>query len=124
VNDVVNINDGVFVKVIDISVEKTTTTDHVEAGTKTSDSRNNNNANCKVRHKIKLSMKYVNQDNGLDLDISNDQLANDMLLSHQSGSNNNNTRTNNDGGGGDANSQLERALASNMVSVLPLILEI
>jgi predicted RNA-binding protein with RPS1 domain len=117
VNDVVNINDGVFVKVIDIFVEKTINTNqynnhNVEAGTRTSDSRNNN-ANCKVRHKIKLSMKYVNQDTGLDLDISNNQLANDMLLSQESSSRGGSGRNNN-GNGVNNSHLLERALASNI----------
>jgi hypothetical protein len=79
--------------------------------------------------RLNLSMKYVNQDNGLDLDVSNDQLANDMLLSQESSSlshgnsgrdnnTNNNARTTNEsgGGGGGVNNShlLERALASNI----------
>ena len=107
VNDVVNINDVVFVKVIDIFVETIDTDhyNHVEAGMASSGN------NWRVRHKIKLSMKYVNQDNGQDLDVTNDQLANDMLSQESSsrGSGSNNT---NDGGG--MNSHLERALASNI----------
>lgn len=102
-SDVVSLDDEVWVKVMDVQVESFE--DDITGRTR-------------QRHKVKLSMKYVHQDTGQDLDVDNEQLEDDMQ------------RNSNRGGGGGsggsgrgmnvgdgtngANSQLGRALASNI----------
>eukprot|EP01082_Thalassiosira_pseudonana_P014781 g13189.t1.1.5e17418b g13189 g13189.t1 contig8:114374-115540(-) len=102
VNDVVSLEDEVWVKVMDVQVEQ------IEG------SGEDGGGFTRQRHKVKLSMKYVNQDNGEDLDEGNEQLEQDMARSGGAGRGR--------GGGGDfdkdgtggANSMLGRALASNI----------
>jgi len=97
VNDVVSIDDQVYVKVIDVSIEQT------------DDGRQ--------RHKFKLSMKYVHQDTGQDLDPDGELMEQDLMRSqHRSGGGGSGRNTQNfdqDGTGG-ANSLLGRSLASNI----------
>lgn len=99
VNDVVSMDMEVWVKVIDVQVENIEDAD---------------SGRTRQRHKIKLSMKYVHQDTGEDLDPRNEQLEGDLQRSRGGG-----------GGGGSrgnaaidgtsgADSQLGRALASNI----------
>ncbi|KAL3766141.1 hypothetical protein ACHAWU_004141 [Discostella pseudostelligera] len=97
VSDIVSLNDTVWVKVIDIQVE--TITDDETGRTR-------------PRHKVKLSMKYVNQENGHDLDPENELFEEDRQRSG-----NNSGRGGGAGGGnedGGANSLLGRALVSNI----------
>ncbi|KAL9184964.1 hypothetical protein ACHAXT_002741 [Thalassiosira profunda] len=91
VNDVVSLEDEVWVKVMDVQVEET------EDGRR--------------RHKIRLSMKYAHQDTGQDLDPENEQMEADMQRGSKGGGGG--------GGGGNAfdsgaSSQLGRSLASNI----------
>ena len=103
VNNVVSLNDEVWVKVMDVQVE--TFEDEMSGKTR-------------QRHKVKLSMKYVHQDTGQDLDPENEQLEGDMQRSRGGGGGGgggNRGRGNLDEGGtGGASSQLGRALASNI----------
>ena len=97
VNDVVAIDDQVYVKVMDVSIEQT------EDG--------------RQRHKFKLSMKYVHQDTGQDLDPDGELMEQDLMRSqHRSGGGGGGRNTQNfdqDGTGG-ANSLLGQSLASNI----------
>ncbi|KAL7463098.1 hypothetical protein ACHAXS_003479 [Conticribra weissflogii] len=111
VNDVVNLDDLVYVKVIDVQVEQIES-DRVD----THVGNSNYGGGMRQRHKIKLSMKYVHQDTGEDLDKDNLQLEEDMFRTRGGGSKG---RGGNDGNAADdgtygANSQLGRALASNI----------
>lgn len=102
VNDVVSINDEVYVKVMEVTMEQPT------------------EDNGRQRHKFKLSMKYVHQDTGQDLDPDGELMEQDLMRSqHRSnggGGGRTNSSNNNfeqDGTGG-ANSLLGRSLASNI----------
>ena len=96
VNDVVSIDDLVYVKVMDVSVEQT------EDG--------------RQRHKFKLSMKYVHQDTGQDLDPDGELMEQDLMRSqhNRSGGGGGNTQNFDQDGTGGANSLLGRSLASNI----------
>jgi len=111
VNDVVNLDDLVFVKVIDVQVEQ------IESDRGDGHGGNSHNGGgMRQRHKIKLSMKYVHQDTGEDLDKDNLQLEEDMFRTRGGGSKGRGGNSGNpteDGTYG-ANSQLGRALASNI----------
>mmetsp|Transcript_1142 Transcript_1142/g.2213 ORF Transcript_1142/g.2213 Transcript_1142/m.2213 type:complete len:435 (-) Transcript_1142:100-1404(-) len=111
VNDVVNLDDLVFVKVIDVQVEQ------IESDRGDGHGGNSHNGGgMRQRHKIKLSMKYVHQDTGEDLDKDNLQLEEDMFRTRDGGSKGRGGNSGNpteDGTYG-ANSQLGRALASNI----------
>ena len=97
VNDVVSLDDQVYIKVMDVTIEQT------------DDGRQ--------RHKFKLSMKYVHQDTGQDLDPDGEMMEQDLMRSqHRSGSGGggrNSQNSDQDGTGG-ANSLLGRSLASNI----------
>ena len=98
VSDIVSLNDEVWVKVIDVQVENTT--DDVTGKTRS-------------RHKVKLSMKYVNQETGNDLDPENELFEEDRLrITNRSGGSGRDSNYGNDHGG--ANSLLGRALVSNI----------
>lgn len=101
VSDIVSLNDRVWVKVIDIQLETIDADDNDEHATK----------RTRTRHKIKLSMKYVNQETGHDLDPDNALLEEDQLRTMSSGSGSGGRRNDNDSG---ANSLLGRALVSNI----------
>ena len=92
---VVSINDYVNVKVIDVKVETI----------------QDDQGKTRQRHKVKLSMKYVQQDTGQDLDPENDQLEED-LHRNSSGNRGGGSWFNIDDTG--ANSILGRALVSNI----------
>jgi predicted RNA-binding protein with RPS1 domain len=97
VNDVVSLNDEVYVKVMDVTIEQT------EDG--------------RQRHKLKLSMKYVHQDTGQDLDPDGELMEQDLMrssTSRRSGGSNIQHNANEDYGTGGANSLLGRSLASNI----------
>lgn len=101
VNDVVSVDDQVYVKVMDVTVEET------EDGLRQQKQQ---------RHKLKLSMKYVHQDTGQDLDADGELMEQDLLRSSRHNNNRQNYNNNNadeDGTGG-ANSLLGRSLASNI----------
>jgi len=97
VNDVVSLDDQVYIKVMDVTIEQT------------NDGRQ--------RHKFKLSMKYVHQDTGQDLDPDGEMMEQDLMRSqHRSGGGGggrNSQNSDQDGTGG-ANSLLGRSLASNI----------
>ncbi len=97
VSDIVSLNDTVWVKVIDIQVE--TITDDETGRTR-------------PRHKVKLSMKYVNQETGQDLDPENELFEEDRQRQMNSGNNSGRGVGGNEDGG--ANSLLGRALVSNI----------
>jgi len=101
VEDVVSLDMEVFVKVIGVQVE--TIEDETSGRTR-------------QRHKVKLSMKYVNQDTGQDLDPENENIENDMQRSSRGGGGRGGMSAGNvklDGTNG-ANSQLGQALSSNI----------
>mmetsp|Transcript_22036 Transcript_22036/g.47920 ORF Transcript_22036/g.47920 Transcript_22036/m.47920 type:complete len:400 (-) Transcript_22036:30-1229(-) len=103
VSDVVSLDDEVWVKVMDVQVES------IEDDT----------GRTRQRHKVKLSMKYVHQDTGQDLDPENEQLEGDMQRSTGGGGGGpggggGGIRGNAIDGTGGANSQLGRSLASNI----------
>ena len=100
VTDVVSLDMEVWVKVISIQVE--TIEDETTGRTR-------------QRHKVKLSMKYVNQDTGQDLDPENENIENDMQRSSRGGGGRGGMSAGNvmDGTNG-ANSQLGQALSSNI----------
>lgn len=94
VNDVVELDMDVFVKVIEVSAE----------------SYEDESGRQRQRHRVKLSMKYVDQDSGRDLDPDNIQMEQDLFRSGG-----NRSRNPDEGGGtGGADSTLGRALASNI----------
>ncbi|KAL7531250.1 hypothetical protein ACHAXR_003936 [Thalassiosira sp. AJA248-18] len=97
VTDVVSIDDEVWVKVMDVQVE----------------SIEDDSGKTRQRHKVKLSMKYVHQDTGQDLDPENEQLEGDLQRSRGGGGGSRGGSTG-DGITGGADSQLGRALASNI----------
>ncbi len=98
VSDIVSLNDQVWVKVIDVQVENTT--DDVTGKTRS-------------RHRVKLSMKYVNQETGKDLDPENELFEEDRLrITNRGGGTCGGSNRGNDHGG--ANSLLGRALVSNI----------
>jgi len=101
VEDVVSLDMEVWVKVISIQVE--TIEDETTGRTR-------------QRHKVKLSMKYVNQDTGQDLDPENENIENDMQRISRGGGGKGGMSAGNvklDGTNG-ANSQLGQALSSNI----------
>jgi len=101
VTDVVSLDMEVWVKVIGIQVE--TIEDETTGRTR-------------QRHKVKLSMKYVNQDTGQDLDPENENIENDMQRISRGGGGRGGMSAGNvklDGTNG-ANSQLGQALSSNI----------
>jgi len=101
VNDVVSLHDEVWVKVMHVDVETITDED---------------NGRERQRHRVKLSMKYVHQDTGQDLDPDNERLQDDMQRGGGSGRGDNGGGRGNaaNGASGGADSQLGRALASNI----------
>lgn len=100
VADVVSLDMEVFVKVIGVQVE--TIEDETTGRTR-------------QRHKVKLSMKYVNQDTGQDLDPENENIENDIQRSSRGSGGGGGMSAGNvmDGTNG-ANSQLGQALSSNI----------
>lgn len=103
VSDIVSLNDIVWVKVIDVQVE-TIVDDATTTAGKT-----------RSRHRVKLSMKYVNQDSGKDLDPENELFEEDQQrVLNSSG---NGSSCYHRGGGhqeSGANSLLGRSLVSNI----------
>lgn len=91
-----SLDDEVYVKVMDVTMEET------EDG--------------RQRHKFKLSMKYVHQDTGQDLDPDGELMEQDLMRSQHraSGGGRNNSQNANEDGTGGANSLLGRSLASNI----------
>lgn len=60
VDDAVTVNDGVYVKVVEVTEEP------------------HEDGSGRMRHKVSLSMKYANQDDGTDLDPSGEQAAEEL----------------------------------------------
>ena len=105
VNDVVSLDDVVWVKVTDVIVESIDV-DGGEDGV----------GGQRRRHKIKLSMKYVDQETGMDVDPDNELLEDDLNRSGGGRGGGGGGRGFDDDGGGThgADSALGRALASNI----------
>lgn len=106
VSDIVSLNDIVWVKVIDVQVETTTSSDDATTSGKT-----------RSRHRVKLSMKYVNQDSGKDLDPENQLFEEDQQrILNSSGNGSSYHRGEGSGNHHDsgANSLLGRSLVSNI----------
>ena len=101
VNDVVSLDDEVYIKVMDVTLEET------EDG-----------SNRQRRHRLKLSMKYVHQDTGQDLDPNGELMEQDLFRSSQrsnGGSGGGGQFRNEDvDGTGGANSMLGQSLSSNI----------
>lgn len=85
----------VFVKVMEVTV----------------DSFEDESGRRRQRHRVKLSMKYLDQETGRDLDPDNSQMEQDLF---RSGGNNKADNTADKRGTGGADSNLGRALASNI----------
>lgn len=83
----------VYVKVMEVTVEST----------------EDENGRQRQRHRVKLSMKFVDQETGGDLDPDNVQMEQDLFRSGG-----NRSRNADEGGTGGANSMLGRNLASNI----------
>lgn len=92
-NDVVELDMDVYVKVMEVSV----------------DSFEDESGRQRQRHRVKLSMKYVDQETGRDLDPDNTEIEQDMFRSGG-----NKSRNTDESGTGGADSMLGRALASNI----------
>ena len=105
VNDVVSLDDVVWVKVMEVIVESI----DVDGG-------DDGVAGQRRRHKIKLSMKYVDQETGMDVDPDNELLEDDLNRGGggRGGGDGGRGFDNGDGGTHGADSALGRALASNI----------
>ena len=103
VADVVSLNDMVYIKIMEVTPP---TTDNNDGGGR--------------HYKIKLSMKYVHQDTGQDLDPDGGLMEEDLFRQRSSSNSNNGhqqgsgRRDENVDGTGGANSLLGRSLASNI----------
>ena len=97
VSDVVELDMDVFVKIMEVTVEEY---------------QDQNTGRDRTRHKLKLSMKYVDQEDGRDLDPESEKMEQDLFRSGvNKGKDNGGSR---DEGTAGADSMLGRALASNI----------
>ncbi|KAL7519802.1 hypothetical protein ACHAWF_000251, partial [Thalassiosira exigua] len=98
-NDVVNVGDEVWVKVLDVQEERFEGDDGRE----------------RTRHRVKLSMKHVDQSTGRDLDPDGDAMEGELRRGGGRGGGGGGGGGGAAGvGGGGADSQLGRAMASNI----------